>query len=176
MGETQQRFVTPIPFVVVTRGEEETRFDFRHASRSPLVQELTDEAERVEELQPEQPSRSSGPTRLASSGPFVGLGTMAREPARRKADKGRDRGDLTLWHLGHLPAYVYRFEGPAASRLAGRGVATAGIWVWDGHRAWRTGGFDDDGVRSLVSARTSGRRIHRGYRDHKERSHQDRRV
>jgi len=48
MGETPQRFVTPIPFDVVTRGEEETRFDFWHASRSPLVQELAHEAERVD--------------------------------------------------------------------------------------------------------------------------------
>jgi len=46
--ETQQRLVTPIPFDVVTRGEEEIRFEFRHSSRSPLVQELAHKTERVD--------------------------------------------------------------------------------------------------------------------------------
>src|SRR5262249_60900357 len=46
--EAQQRLVTPIPFDVVTRGEKETRFDFRHSSRSPLIQQLTHEPQRVD--------------------------------------------------------------------------------------------------------------------------------
>jgi hypothetical protein len=45
--EAQQRLVTSVRFDVVTRRAEETRFEFRHSSGSPLVQELAHEAERV---------------------------------------------------------------------------------------------------------------------------------
>jgi hypothetical protein len=45
--EAQQRLVTSVRFDVVTRRVEETRFEFRHSSGSPLVQELAHEAERV---------------------------------------------------------------------------------------------------------------------------------
>src|SRR5262245_48547941 len=45
--ETQQRLITSVRFDVVTRGAEGTRFEFRHSSGSPLVQELTHEAERI---------------------------------------------------------------------------------------------------------------------------------
>src|SRR6266571_1017708 len=46
--ETQQRLVTSVRFDVVTRRAEETRFEFRHSSGSPLLQELAHEAERVQ--------------------------------------------------------------------------------------------------------------------------------
>jgi len=75
-----------------------------------------------------------------------------------------------------LAAGVCRLERPAASYLAGRGVATAGVWVWDGNRAWRTGGFNDGGAGVLLSPRTGDHRIRRRHRDHKERSRQDRRL
>src|SRR5438034_1214238 len=75
-----------------------------------------------------------------------------------------------------LAACVCRLERPAASYLAGRGVATAGVWVWDGNRAWRTGGFNDGGAGVLLSLRTGDHRIRRRHRDHKERSRQDRRL
>jgi len=39
--EAQQRLVTSVRFDVVTPWAEETRFEFRHSSGSPLVQELT---------------------------------------------------------------------------------------------------------------------------------------
>src|SRR5215467_9802491 len=45
--EAQQRLVTSVRFDVVTRRQEETRFEFRHSSGSPFVQELAHEAERV---------------------------------------------------------------------------------------------------------------------------------
>jgi hypothetical protein len=45
--EAQQRLVTSVRFDVVTRRAEETRFEFRHSSGSPFVQELAHEAERV---------------------------------------------------------------------------------------------------------------------------------
>jgi nucleotide-binding universal stress UspA family protein len=46
--EAQERLVTSVRFDVVTRRTEETRFEFRHTSGSPLVQELANQAERVD--------------------------------------------------------------------------------------------------------------------------------
>src|SRR5262249_42840054 len=45
--EAQQRLIVPVRSVVIKRAEAH-RFEFRHASRSPLVQELTYEAELVD--------------------------------------------------------------------------------------------------------------------------------
>ena len=46
--ETQQWLVAPVRLDVVIKRAEAHRFEFRHASRSPLVQELANEDERVD--------------------------------------------------------------------------------------------------------------------------------